>query len=84
MTTVHDTLIDLLADDFTQICLELKHACLVRQLKDTAAHRDAICECQASVDAVLDMFLLVRRPTVPDRPGRPSPIVAPARPAALT
>ena len=71
MTTVPDTLIDVLADDFARVCVELEHARLVQQLKDTTVHRAAVSDCQASVDAVLDMLLLVRRPTR-------------ARPAALT
>ena len=60
MTPVHDTVIDLLTDDFAQICLGLEHASLMRQLEDTAAHRAAVSEYQSSIDAVLDMFLLVR------------------------
>jgi hypothetical protein len=77
MTTGHDTLIDLLAADFARAAGELEHARLVAALKDSTAHRAAVSDCEGAVDAVLDLFLLVRQPPAPRRRGRPSPAVAP-------
>jgi hypothetical protein len=84
MTTGHDTLIDLLAVDFARAAAELEHARLVAALKDSTAHRAAVSDCEGAVDAVLDLFLLVRQPTVPVRRGRRSPAVASAGLTAVT
>ena len=84
MTTGHDTLIDLLATDFARAAAELEHARLLRALKDSTAHRDAVSDCEGAVDAVLDLFLLVRQPAAPRRRGRPSPAAAAPGLAAVT
>lgn len=84
MTTGHDTLIDLLAVDFARVSTELEHARLIAELKDSTAHRAAVSDCEGAVDAVLDLFLLVRQPTIAGRRVRPSPAVAPARLPAVT
>ena len=65
MTTVHETLNELLTIDFARVCAELESARLSVELKDTTAHRAAVSYCEQAVDAVLDMFLLVGRPTSP-------------------
>lgn len=73
MTIGNDTLIDLLAVDFAQVCAELEHARLIAALKDSTAHRAAVSDCEGAVDAVLDLFLLVRQPMSPlAESGRPA------------
>ena len=82
MTTSHNTLIDLLSVDFARVCRELEHARLLRDHEDSSARRAAVSECERWIDAVLDLFLLLRRPMVPGPGGLPS-ILAP-RHAAMT
>jgi hypothetical protein len=83
MTIGNDTLIDLLAVDFARVCAELEHARVIAALKDSTAHRAAVSDCEGAVDAVLDLFLLVRPPIVPARRERPARKAAPARLTAV-
>jgi hypothetical protein len=62
MTTPRDTPIGMLAEDFARVCGELEHARLLRDHKDSTEHRAAVRECEGWTDAVLDLFLLLRRP----------------------
>ena len=84
MTTIHETLSELLTIDFARVCAELDSARLMVELKDTTAHRAAVSYCEQAVDAVLDMFLLVGRPPALRRPERPAPAVAPEPLTAAT
>jgi hypothetical protein len=75
MTAGHDTLIDLLSVDFARVCGELEHARLLRDHKDSTAHRAAVRECEGWTDAVLDLFLLLQRSPL-GRVGLPSAVTA--------
>jgi hypothetical protein len=75
MTTPRDTPIGMLAEDFARACGELEHARLLRDHKDSTAHRAAVCECEGWTDAVLDLFLLLQRPPL-GRVGLPSAVAA--------
>ena len=72
MTTVQDSLIDLLTNDFARARTELETARLMVELRDTSVHRAAVLDCQGAIDAVLDMFLLTAPHTAPGRHGRPT------------
>ena len=50
-----------LEDDFDLACCEWSEARSQQQQKDTPAHRAAVAEWTDRVDAVLDMYLDVRR-----------------------
>jgi hypothetical protein len=50
-------LFDDLQSDFTQACAEYAEARRNQQAKDTPAHRNAVLECRARVDAILDIHL---------------------------
>ena len=76
MTTVPDTLIDLLAVDFLRARGELESARLMVELKDTTAHRAAVRHCEDALDAVLDMFLLVGAAEGLRRPASQTPALA--------
>jgi|1185.fasta_scaffold691851_2 hypothetical protein len=60
MTTICDSLVDQITGDFTQACAELAKARHNQRVKDTPAHRAAVADCRAQVDAVLDLFLDTR------------------------
>jgi len=60
MTTMCDSLADQIAGDFTRTCAELAKARHHQRQKDTPAHRAAVADCRAQVDAVLDLFLETR------------------------
>jgi hypothetical protein len=49
-----------LQDDFAVSCSEWSAARSQRQRKDTPAHRAAVAEAGARIDAVLDMYLDAR------------------------
>ncbi len=57
MTTICDNLAEQIAGDFSQACAELAQARHHQRLKDTPAHRAAVADWRARVDAVLDLFL---------------------------
>jgi hypothetical protein len=69
VTTVQDSLIDLLTVDFARARTELETARRLAERRDTTAHRAAVSDCQGAIDAVLDMFLLAASPTDPGRHG---------------
>ncbi|MGY1624998.1 hypothetical protein ACI789_22570 [Geodermatophilus sp. SYSU D00965] len=50
-------LFDDLQSDFAQACTEYAEARRHQQAKDTPAHRDAVLESRARVDAILDVYL---------------------------
>jgi hypothetical protein len=52
-----DSLHDRLLIDFARAGAELAEARRRQQAKDTPAHRTAVLDCRARVDAVLDMHL---------------------------
>ena len=54
-------LCSVLEGDFDLACCEWAEARLQQQQKDTPAHRAAVAEWTDRVDAVLDMYLDVRR-----------------------
>ncbi|WP_100500914.1 hypothetical protein [Geodermatophilus chilensis] len=49
-----------LEDDFALACCEWSEARSQQQQKDTPAHRTAVAEAGARIDAVLDMYLEAR------------------------
>jgi hypothetical protein len=54
-------LFDDLHSDFTQACAEYAEARRHQQVKDSPAHRDAVLESRARIDAILDIHLAARR-----------------------
>ena len=50
-------LFDDLQSDFRQVCAEYTEAHRHQQAKDTPAHRDAVLESRARIDAILDIYL---------------------------
>ena len=65
MLVVQDTVVDQLAVDFAQACVDLEHAHQQLRLKDTAAHRAAVADFTSVIDVILDMFLQTGRPAGP-------------------
>jgi hypothetical protein len=57
MTAVHDSVRDELASAFSRYCAQLAEARRRQRRKDTPSNRDAVAECRARVDAVLDLYL---------------------------
>jgi hypothetical protein len=43
--------------DFTEACVRVAEARRQQQTKDTPAHRTAVLEDRARIDAILDMYL---------------------------
>ena len=52
-----------LAEEFAVARLQLHEAQLARARKDSPANRDALAAASARVDDVLDLYLIVRRPS---------------------
>lgn len=57
---ITDSIRDELALDFDRVRLELLEARLLQREKDTPAHRKAVADCSARLDAVLDRYLAFR------------------------
>ncbi|HEX2075821.1 MAG TPA: hypothetical protein VHF92_18750 [Geodermatophilus sp.] len=57
---ITDSVRDELALDFDRVRLELLEARLLQREKDTPAHRNAVADCSARLDAVLDRYLAFR------------------------
>jgi hypothetical protein len=53
-----DSLQNELLQDFARACTELAEARRQQRAKDTPAHRTAVRDSHARVDAVLDMYLM--------------------------
>jgi hypothetical protein len=56
--SIADSLRRELLSDFAQACTEFAEARRQQRAKDTPAHRAAVLDSRARVDAVLDMYLM--------------------------
>ena len=63
VTTVPATtdLLTVLGSDFVTACREFRRARDLQRAKDTPAHRAAIGGAREGIDAVLDMYLAIRK-----------------------
>jgi hypothetical protein len=72
MTAVHDSLRAELGSAFFRCCAQLAEARRRQRRKDTPRNRDAVAECRARVDAVLDLYLDIAWPQRNTAPSAPS------------